>query len=46
MVLMLVMIGCDSNDAKVFAKKGRNLQIVYEQPVLVKKLLFSSGAVS
>tara|TARA_Y100000817_G_scaffold306893_1_gene292628 strand:+ start:2038 stop:2517 length:480 start_codon:yes stop_codon:yes gene_type:complete len=44
MVLMLVMIGCDSNDAKVFAKKGRNLQIVYEQPVLVKRLLFSSGA--
>ena len=40
---MLVVAGCGDNDTKVFAKKGRNLQIVYEEPVLVKELLFSSG---
>ncbi|MAT08956.1 MAG: hypothetical protein ACJ0A8_00490 [Dehalococcoidia bacterium] len=42
-MLMLVVAGCGDNDTKVFAKKGRNLQIVYEEPVLVKELLFSSG---
>ena len=40
---MLVVAGGGDNDTKVFAKKGRNLQIVYEEPVLVKELLFSSG---
>jgi len=41
-MLMLLVSGCDDNDTKVFAKKGRNLQILFEEPVIVKKLLFGS----
>ena len=41
-MLLFLLSGCGDNDTKVFAKKGRNIQIVYEEPVIVKKLLFGS----
>ena len=42
-VSAVLVTGCGGNDTNVFAKNGRNLQIVYEEPVIVKRLAFKSA---